>query len=385
MNRAFYPVFLFLLLLFSESFPARRRAPGNDVSEPVIIRHADYFEQSLENGRVVRLLAGNVSIYHDGTDIKSDTARYYKERGIINLSGNVSILREGRLLLSDKGFYRRSDRYAKAEGKVKVIDEGRQVRIEGEAAELFRNRGEVVIKPEPVLFKADSSGKDTLKIYSEEMSYFRKNGAAKAIRNVRIYKGEIESQCDTAWFRPDSGFILLLEDPVVNRGENSLKGDTIKMFLDDQKLNKMYVLGSAEGVFPETDTVVEAGSKDSVRTKYSEMYADSIFIYFSDSRLSRVETYSNSIGYHYFDDRPEEKNRINGYRMDMYFDSSGTVKKMHVEGNAENLYYYTDEGPGKTGINKCSGEVINIYFLDGRINKVNVKGGTRGAYYPLNS
>ena len=56
---------------------------------------------------------------------------------------------------------------------------------------------------------------------------------------------------------------------------------------------------------------------------------------------------------------------------------------MHVDGNAESIYYVKDDEGGFISVNKSLSAVINIHFNAGQLNKVVFIKDPEGTMYPF--
>ena len=62
----------------------------------------------------------------------------------------------------------------------------------------------------------------------------------------------------------------------------------------------------------------------------------------------------------------------------------GKISFMHTKGSpAENIYYAKDDQQKFIGVNKSSSEIIEIYFDDGKPQRVRFINNLEGTMYPL--
>jgi hypothetical protein len=70
---------------------------------------------------------------------------------------------------------------------------------------------------------------------------------------------------------------------------------------------------------------------------------------------------------------------LNGYFVD------GSIDYIRVKGSpAESIFYPQDEDSAYIGMNRSSGDVIDIYFVNKELNKVKFINDVNGTLYPLN-
>jgi hypothetical protein len=76
-------------------------------------------------------------------------------------------------------------------------------------------------------------------------------------------------------------------------------------------------------------------------------------------------------------------NQIGGRTLNGYF-KDGTMDYMRVKGSpAESIFYPQDEDSAFTGMNRCKGDLIDIYFVDKAVNKVKFVNDVDGILYPM--
>ena len=76
-------------------------------------------------------------------------------------------------------------------------------------------------------------------------------------------------------------------------------------------------------------------------------------------------------------------NQIAGRTLNGYF-TDGTIDYVRIKGSpAESIYYPQDDDSAFIGMNRSSGDVIDIYFVKKELNKVKFINNVDGVLYPL--
>ena len=57
---------------------------------------------------------------------------------------------------------------------------------------------------------------------------------------------------------------------------------------------------------------------------------------------------------------------------------------MRAKGNAESVYYVKDDDSLLVGVNRASGDIIDMRFLNGELNRVVFISEVKGTMYPVN-
>ncbi len=150
-----------------------------------------------------------------------------------------------------------------------------------------------------------------------------------AYRNVRIYKNDFQARADSMVYSSSDSVLLFYKDPVLWSDENQMTADTIKIYLEDKKISRIYMQ--------------------------------------SKSFVASTDTLKNF-------------NQIKGRKMTAFFKGKN-IDHVVVEGNGESLYFALqvkeEEKEGKkekftivSGMNKIQCSNMKINFLDGKVNNI---------------
>ncbi len=150
--------------------------------------------------------------------------------------------------------------------------------------------------------------------------------------HVRIFNDSLQSVADSLYYSTDDSTFKLFGHPLVWNGKTQVAGDTIYMYTENQKPKHLYV------------------------------FYNGIIINQTDKQLF------NQIG----------GRTVNGYFKD------GSIDYVRVKGSpAESIFYPQDDDSAYTGMNRSSGDVIDIFFVNKELNKVKFINNVDGTMYPL--
>jgi hypothetical protein len=80
---------------------------------------------------------------------------------------------------------------------------------------------------------------------------------------------------------------------------------------------------------------------------------------------------------------PQLYNQMGGRTINGYF-VDGNIDYVRVKGSpAESVFYPQDEDSAYVGMNRSSGDVIDIFFINKELNKVVFVNDVNGTLYPL--
>ncbi len=153
-----------------------------------------------------------------------------------------------------------------------------------------------------------------------------------AFHHVRIFNDSLQAVSDSLHYSTVDSTFKLFGEPVVWNGESQVTGDTIYMYTENQKAKRIYVFNNGMIINKSND----------------RMY-----------------------------------NQIAGRTVNGYF-SNGEIDYVRIKGSpAESIYYPLDDDSAYVGMNRSSGDVIDIYFVKKELNKVKFINNVDGVLYPL--
>jgi len=150
--------------------------------------------------------------------------------------------------------------------------------------------------------------------------------------HVRIFNDSLQAVSDSLHYSTVDSTFKLFGEPVVWNNQSQVTGDTIYMYTENQKAKRLYVFNNGMIVNKSNDA----------------MY-----------------------------------NQIAGRTLNGYF-TNGVIDYVRIKGSpAESIYYPLDDDSAYVGMNRSSGDVIDIYFVKKELNKVKFINNVDGVLYPL--
>lgn len=153
-----------------------------------------------------------------------------------------------------------------------------------------------------------------------------------AFHHVRIFSDSLQSVCDSLFFSAKDSVFRLYYDPVIWSGHSQITGDTIFLYTKNKKPERLY-----------------AFDKGIIVNKTTQ-------------------------GFY---------NQISGKTINGYF-INGAIDYMRVRGSqAESIYYAQDKDSAYLGMNRATGDVIDLYFKKDDLEKVLFVNDIHGKFYPM--
>lgn len=153
----------------------------------------------------------------------------------------------------------------------------------------------------------------------------------QAFHHVRIFSDSLQAISDSLYYSSKDSIFRLFQTPIVWANDSQITGDTILLYTKNKK-------------------------------------ADRLFVYENGMLVNKAgEGLFNQI----------RGNRLNGYFVE------GAIDYMRAKGNAESIYYIKDEDSSLVGVNKASGDIIDLRFKNKELNRVVFISEVKGVMYPF--
>lgn len=312
-------------------FGSRALAAGE--ARPLKLEHADQLISSGEDSDIVNLV-GNVHLSHEGTDLFSNRATWYRTSGLVEFIDSVLVIDEHRRIESRRMTYYRRDKRVTAVGNVEMVDSSEDIVLTCEKADYFRENGQLNASGDPILIFNPADDSARIEIRCKRMEYFGDEDRGVAHDSVIILKKQMTASGGYAEFFRDPEGAVLTGEPKVVYEDNLLTGDTISIFTQDKQIERLLVDGSARAIYrTQPDTLVNDYTT-------AELTGRELEAFFGDDR----------------------------------------IRKAVMRNNAISVYTPAITDTLTNGTNTASGDSITLYFGEGAIRRVHISGGARGEY-----
>jgi lipopolysaccharide export system protein LptA len=150
--------------------------------------------------------------------------------------------------------------------------------------------------------------------------------------HVRIFNDSLQAVSDSMYYSTEDSVFRLFKAPVFWNGKSQVSGDTMYLFTETQKPKRLYVFNNS--------MVINEADK--------EIY-----------------------------------NQVAGRNLNAYF-RDGSIDYVRVKGSpAESVFYPQDDDSAYIGMNRSSGDVIDVYFINKTLNRVKFINSVDGTLYPI--
>ena len=316
------------------------RYDGN-VKEVLLIKNAR-FEDSLKTAFADTIrynetldetrLLGHAIYKDEKQQIQGKTIIYNNKTEAFKTEGRSIIGDEKNILEADKVNYDKAKGIGDATGNVIWRDTVAKITIKCEAMDYNKERNYVKTKGKrPLLITLID--RDSLFLSADTLLSEKKDSVQtlRAYHDVRIYKSDLQGVSDSLFYSDIDSTFKLYRAPILWSDTSQFSGDTIHLALANKKLDKIYLFNKG-------------------------------FII-------------NGLG-------NELYNQIKGRNVIAYF-IDGKVSRMEVDGNAESIYYATDDKDAYIGINKVVCSEMMIFWGDKKVEKIQFFSQPKGNMIPL--
>ncbi len=294
------------------------------------------------------IIAHGRTRFTDGeVTLTSAKLTHFVDRDISEAYGKVYLWDENRDVNADSITYYSETKKAVALSRAVIHDRKRFISLFGDSLVYFNETGDIEATRHPFIVKKDSTGKETFRIKGEIIKRFEESGYFTARRNVKLWQDDFSSYCDVVDYYDSLEVATMSGKPIVYRESQKLVGEQMKMQLQDEELQSLFIYDNAV-----------ASSHSKAYLPYNK--SDSAAVAERDS----VQTYDE----------------LTGKLMEIYF-QGGQTDSIRVSGMATSYYNVTEDSIIQ-GVNVASGDTVIMKFLGKRLNRITVIGGTEGKFIP---
>lgn len=282
-----------------------------------------------------------ISYFFGPTTMKGEDSYIYCEDGQYDrkmrksrFSKNAMLIDKNRTLTGDSLFYNESLKYGKAKNNVILTDTSEKVIVRGNMAEYFKSYGYSYITDRAVAEIWENQ--DTLFLHGDTLwanfdTVSNKSKDLTAYWSVKFFKSDLQGCADLLHYSFADSIITMHYDPIIWSEENQMTADTIIIYTTKNKIDKINFFNNA-------------------------------FIISKDT----TDSY----------------NQIKGRFIEGFFDTTGQIEYLTVNGNAETIYYVRDDDKNLTGINVAKGSRMKINVLNNKISQIHYYEQPEGVLYP---
>jgi lipopolysaccharide export system protein LptA len=296
-------------------------------------------------------LKGNASTQDSLQKAQANTIRYNRKTEESWLEGNAFFKDDKQNVTSDTIFFNGKTKTYTTRGRSDIVN-GNQ-RLQADFVD-FNSADSMGIAKGNVFWQ-DTSAKSTIRC--DSMAYNQRTDYIKASGGRPILTSLVDN--DTLWMRADT--IISFKPNPKDSAKALLAYHNVKMF----KSNFQSVCDSLS--YSEVDSIFRLFRNPIIWSDTSQMTSDTIRILLKNKKIDRIFLRQNGLIVNSKDEI--FYNQIKGKDITAFFEND-EIRRMLAAGNAESLYYATDEGNAYINANKVICSEMLIYFGNNKVEKI---------------
>ena len=283
----------------------------------------------------ITYLEGNAHFKDNTQDIVSDVIIYDQVNETFSTTGR-SVINDGpQKLQADKVDFDNDTGMGIATGNVIWQDTSANLTITCEKADYDKESDYIKASGGRPLLSTILDG-DTLFMASDTLLSFRENPddsikTLVAYDDVRIFKSDLQAICDSLSYNSGDSIFRFYNDPVIWSDSSQFSADSIHMFMVEDQINRIFLF-----------------------------------------EKSFIISTNDNVYY----------NQIKGKFITAFF-RDNAIDKMKVDGNAESVYYATDDAKAYVGVNKTICSEMLLYFNNNEVDLIKFYSEPKANLYPM--
>ena len=288
-------------------------------------------------GEEVTWVAGNVHFRQGEGQFWADSARWHQKTNRVFLLGKVKIRYPDYRLSADSVRYDAQSKEGWAYGRVRYEDFKEKTVLLGERGRYEREKKYLLVDQKPEMWLlpsvSDTVQPETTLVWAKKLEFFGGEDKGIGTDSVRIRKGKVFAYAQKAVFLRREDKLVLTERPRGGDDKSDVTAERLTLSFKNDRIDRLVAEKKAKAAYRE--------AADSARgeTTRSELAADSIIFHFD----GEVPTLMRALGQAY-------------------------------------IYYSQADGKVK---NHASGDSVQLYLKERKIETVFVRGGGQGTYYAI--
>lgn len=297
----------------------------------------------------VIVLKGNATTQDSSKIATANTIRYNRETEESQLEGKAHYKDEKQDVVSDTIAVNSKTKTYTTRGRSKIVNENQILE-----ANFVDFKDSIGIAKGNVVWQ-DTAAKSTIRC--ENMAYDQRTDYIKAGGGRPVLTSLIDN--DTLWLRADT--IISFKQNPQDTNRNMLAYYKVRMY----KSNFQSLCDSLS--FSQQDSIFRLFRNPIIWSDTSQMTADTIRIFLKDKKIDKVFLKNNALIINSEDE--VYFNQIKGREVTAFFEGDN-IRRMKTEGNAESVYYAVDEKKAYINVNKIDCSEMLMYFGNNKVETI---------------
>jgi lipopolysaccharide assembly outer membrane protein LptD (OstA) len=341
---------------------------AQEESGPLLLEHADQLVSVGAEGDIVNLI-GNVHFAHENANLYSHTATWYRRQGFIQFVDSVLVTDDSRRISARSMTYFRLDKKVTAQDDVILEDAKQGVILFCQKADYFRGTKQFNASGHPLLIMNPQDDSSRMQITALHLEYSAQDAQGEAYDSVVITRVDMTAMGQQANFYKNPESAVLTGNPEIIQKENQLTGDTISIFTDNRRIQRLLIERNARAVY--------TAQPDTLLKEYTtaELTGKELEAYFTNDKIDQVVTRYNATSTYIpavTDTVTTGTNIASGDSITLFF-KEGTVRRVFISGGAQGEFIepkFTSEGKPYPDTTRYAANGIDYRFEDSQIKLI---------------
>ena len=275
---------------------------------------------------------GPTTLFSNADKMYCEKGQYDTRRQLAMFSKNAVLVSGKNMMAADSIYYEKQNDYGRAFMNVELFDTSSKITVYGDLAEMAGKIKQSIVTRNAVTKQYIED--DSMYLFADTIWSFNsmpgQKPMLKAFHHAVIIKSDLQAVADSLVYLREDSTVTLYTDPLMWSGVNQISSDTIRFFLNNNKLDSFILSGNAFMISRE-------GAK--------------------------------------------QFNQVKGKVMHGQFIKS-KIRYLHVFGNGQSIYY-AKEDSGYLGVNVINCSEMEFFLKNNRIERSNFITDPDAVFHPL--
>jgi hypothetical protein len=306
--------------------------------DEIILEHADSSRTFIYSDSMVTYFYGNVHFRKGNAEIFADSV-FFSTAGNYRFMGNIRFADSTKIINTDLLLYSEETDIFRAFGSSRLIDLGENITLDGDSVYFDNETNILTVTGDPHIIFNNSDPRKMINVNCDSLVFYSEDNYGEAYDSVKITKGSLIAYCGKALLMPDSNYLSLVENPRAYQNQNTVFGDSMSIYLENDLLDYIDVLNNAEAVYKQASK-----TSDTLFTE-SQLNAKKITFLFEDEELTQIQSAGNSYSEYIpvaGDSIAAGRNIASGDSIKLFFDNRN-LNEVEIIASVEGKYYSSAE------------------------------------------
>ncbi len=216
--------------------------------DEIILEHADSSRTFIYSDSMVTYFYSDVHFRKGNAEIFADSV-FFSTAGNYRFMGNIRFADSARIINTDLLLYSEETDIFRAFGSSRLIDLGENITLDGDSVYFDNETNVLTVTGDPYIIFNNSDPRKMIKVNCDSLVFYSEDNYGEAYDSVEITKGSLTAYCGKALLMPDSNYLSLVENPRAYQNQNTVFGDSMSIYLENDLLDYIDVLQNAEAVY----------------------------------------------------------------------------------------------------------------------------------------